>query len=68
MMYDQEWRYLPYGRVRHAIIGHDKTRAYCGAQIRPADEWRGTGNQDEYERNAALPMCAQCAAMLGPRP
>lgn len=65
MMYDQEWRYLPYGRVRHALIHSNEARAYCGAVAYPASDWRGTGNQDEYERVAGLPMCADCATMLG---
>ena len=62
-----EWRYLPRGRVAHAVRPGD-SGASCGVTAPAADEWRGTGTQDEYERVAALPACPRCTAQAGPRP
>ncbi len=60
-----EWRYLPNGRVVHALTGTSDAGAVCGVYALPASEWRGTGNQNEYEQAAALPKCRRCVARIG---
>lgn len=59
-----EWRYLPHGRVTHAIAPWMDGVARCGVATAP-DEWRGTGTQDEYERAEQLPRCRRCVSILG---
>ncbi len=66
------WRYLPDGRVTHAlgagIYGHAMF-SVCGVQARPfskGQDWHGTGNQTEYERAAELPRCRRCSKILAP--
>ncbi len=35
----------------------------CGVELLAPYEWLGTGDQDEYERAASLPLCPGCTAM-----
>lgn len=56
-------RYLPGGRVAHAVWPNHSTAA-CG-RYADVDDWRGSGTQDEYERAASLPPCRRCLAELG---
>lgn len=63
----EEWRYLPYGRVRHLMYGSGNVLAHCGAQAFPAIEWRGTGSQQEYEQCASLPKCKVCLRQVARR-
>lgn len=58
-----EWRYTPHGRFRHAVETGE-TRALCGVQVADADEWRGTGTQDEYEIVDRLGDCTRCRILL----
>jgi hypothetical protein len=59
-----DWRYTPHGRLVHALsLGN--AGAACGVTVLPAEEWRGTGSQDEYERAAQLPPCPRCVARVG---
>ncbi len=67
------WRYLPRGRVRHAVgfcstrvTGHDRF-AMCGLEPWVDTTWLGTGSQAEYDRVAAMPECRRCADRLTPR-
>lgn len=55
-----EWRYVPRGRVAHAIpFGESYSKSLCG--LYPwTTGWMGTGNQDEYDRAASLPVCQRC--------
>lgn len=62
-----EWRYLPTGKVKHALERADDRRAVCGMELWRAENWYGTGSQDEYENCAARPACRRCLAM-GARP
>lgn len=59
------WRYLPGGKVKHALEYPEATAAGCGA--RPpsyaAADWRGTGSQNEYEECARRPACRRCVAL-----
>lgn len=65
------WRYLPKGRVKHALkqlsVGHAAV-AECGTSpsgFYPwSDKWFGTGNQTEYETVEKLPRCKNCVRML----
>lgn len=65
-----EWRYLPGGKVAHAIArfcGELNQTAVCGASpvwYLPSGAWCGTGSQAEYERAAGLPRCRRCLAKL----
>ncbi len=58
-----ERRYLPGGRVAHAV-NPNHGQAVCGTTA-DRDDWRGTGTQDEYERVAALPRCRACLRKMG---
>jgi hypothetical protein len=63
LIHHVEWRYLVKGRVIHAINDDEVKswmRAWCGARPPLGDDWRGTGNQAEYERAALLPCCKLC--------
>lgn len=62
--YPYEWRYLPHGQVRHAVIP-DMCVAACGVAGWTALDWYGTGNMHEYEMAAALPDCQRCARIFG---
>ena len=59
------WRYTPLGHLAHALSNPRETTALCGVGVQRADDWRGTGDQGEYERVAALPTCPRCAAKAG---
>lgn len=67
------FRYLgPTAKVKHAIrrnIGsasealHSNRSAQCGRSpvwFAPPPGWYGTGTQEEYEKNDALPVCKRC--------
>ena len=58
-----EWRYLPRGRVQHALVDDDAnaTQARCGIEVFYLSQWYGTGSQDEYDHAATLPKCQRCA-------
>lgn len=60
-----EWRYLPDGRVVHALDKPGDNTAWCGRWILPASQWLGTGSQREYEEAASLPKCGSCLRILG---
>ena len=67
------WRYLPGGRVRHALptwhhdpVGHP-ARALCGLETFRAQDWWGTGSWQEYEAVGTRRECRRCTAQLGPR-
>jgi hypothetical protein len=61
------WRYVPRGRMRHAVRTPRDLSSVCGL-VNPwsADDWRGTGSQAEYEALAALRDCKACAKKAGP--
>lgn len=68
---NDRWLYLHKGgRTHHVERGF--VTSICGR--RPggmwprADDWRGHGTQDEYDRAAALPRCRSCLALLGQLP
>lgn len=60
-----EWRYLPNGKVVHALSHASARIAQCG--IGPVwyapDGWYGTGSQVEYETVASLPECKRCVKL-----
>lgn len=54
--------YTPNGKVAHLLRHGDEVQdgeTYCGKQA-PADGWRGTGTQDEWDRAGRLPICKWC--------
>jgi hypothetical protein len=59
------WKYLPTGRVRHALstVVPNVVAAECG--VWTFGWWYGTGSQDEYDKLDALPPCKRCAAKVG---
>jgi hypothetical protein len=61
-----EWRYIPsrHASVVHALGGPMSPVAFCGVEVAPSSEWRGTGSQAEYERAATLPRCSRCLALI----
>ena len=59
-----EWRYLPSGRVKHALRRPSDAGAECGLSVLPASEWRGTGSQREYEAVECLPECRSCVKAM----
>lgn len=59
-----EWRYLPSGRVKHALRRPSNVGAECGLYTLPASAWLGTGSQAEYERVAVLPECQSCVKAM----
>lgn len=59
------WRYLPGGRVAHALR-HGADGAACGRYAWPSS-WLGAGTQAEYERVVTLPACQHCAQRPGSR-
>jgi hypothetical protein len=44
-----EWRYIPsrHASVVHALGGPMSPVAFCGVEVAPSSEWRGTGSQAE---------------------
>ena len=58
------WRYLPKGRVRHALRDSGYSTALCGIGVWVFSQWLGTGSQREYERVEELPECKRCAREL----
>ena len=60
------WRYLPFGKVRHALRSSGRSMALCGVRVVDPWEWCGTGSQREYERVKQLPECKRCARELTP--
>lgn len=59
-----EWRYLPTGRVRHALAKTDHVGAACGLSVWRAWDWHGTGSQREYETVAGVPECRSCVKAM----
>lgn len=61
-----EWRFLHCGRCSHGFTAgpNDNTRAACNLSPSWFRGWMGTGNQNEYERCAALPRCRNCIRIL----
>lgn len=59
-----EWRYLPDGRVKHALNKGDDLSAICGTSPWVLSGWCGTGSQVEYETNESLPECKRCIQFL----
>lgn len=61
------WRYLRGGKVKHAVgqgvSGWVERVSDCGVGLDLFDDWRGTGNQEEYEEVARRPACKRCVAM-----
>jgi hypothetical protein len=64
----------PQSKTKHAVrtkigsdeIASDYASAPCGRSpvwFSPVG-WMGTGSQEEYERNDALPLCKRCGFML----
>lgn len=49
--------YLPRANRAHVAIAG---RTLCGRGPQWPDAWFGTGDQREYERAAALPLCTSC--------
>jgi hypothetical protein len=53
----------PRGKVAHLIPASAAgyvSRAACGLWAWSRSNWRGTGNQTEYDRAASLPLCKTC--------
>ena len=63
-----EWRYLPGSPVKHALDHANDCEAVCGVYTVPADNWRGTGNQREYETVEGLRPCMRCVRKLSGKP
>lgn len=59
-------RYLWHGKVRHLLIDASMLTAECGVSPLWYDsaQWRGTGNQEEYETLRSLRNCQQCYKRL----
>lgn len=58
-------RYTRGGRVAHLVrVEAAQGRALCRRQPDGFEDWRGTGDQVEYERAAALPLCRRCDASV----
>jgi hypothetical protein len=64
-LYDRQWRYLAGANVKHVVADTSEPRSACGITVTPAEEWRGTGTQAEYETVAALRRCHRCLDKLG---
>jgi hypothetical protein len=64
-MTDIVWKYLPNGKVSHAldVSRPDVVAAECG--VWTFGWWYGTGTQDEYEKAETLPACKRCTAKVG---
>jgi hypothetical protein len=63
--------YTPQGQVAHLMRpiaagpADDYRHALCPS-VPPGDsQWLGTGDQAEYERAEALPLCAACGHLAG---
>jgi hypothetical protein len=65
MTSEPQWRYLSYGRVRHALNPTNPDRSYCGVYAWASWPWKGTGDATEKQRIADLPMCLHCTALMG---
>lgn len=67
-----EWRYSPFNPAcRHAFDRdgtsiHGGTAAICGQLAPWFSDWRGTGNQQEYEKLASLRPCKNCVKRGAP--
>lgn len=59
----------PRGKVAHLIPGSSPgyvSRALCGLWAWARSDWKGTGNQTEYDHAAALPLCQTCERKATP--
>lgn len=65
MSRDTEWRYLPHGKVKHAMLTAHSAFAHCGVSTWDSAQWCGTGTQREYERVTELPKCRNCVRTVG---
>lgn len=69
---DGEWAYTLFGGVRHwrnrssLMDGRLAALAICYASPGWFSEWRGQGNQEEYEKCASLPACKNCVKRGAP--
>jgi len=61
-MSEYEWRYMPGGRVRHALIPESPFVTGCGIADIPNALWHGTGSQEEYDTVEILKDCPLCNA------
>ena len=72
--YPREWRYLRYGKVKHAFSspsgpGAGDAPALCGTEIEWIyGAWLGTGSQQEYDECARRPKCKSCVRLLDHNP
>lgn len=62
--------YTPQGRVAHLMRpygagGECTTLCPVVPVVAWPGEWLGTGDQEEYERAEALPLCAVCGHLAG---
>lgn len=60
-----EWRYLPGGKVKHALTDTSHAGAACGVSAWGPAWWHGTGTQLEYETVEALRPRKTCCRRLG---
>jgi hypothetical protein len=53
--------YSSRGSVAHLVLGQTilGSSALCG-QVGPIGDWLGTGDQNEYDKAAALMTCRRC--------
>lgn len=61
------WRYLPGGKVKHALPHSGAVTAGCGMGVWRREYWHGTGSQAEYDECARRVPCKRCVA-LGYKP
>lgn len=68
------WRYLPKGKVKHALSERDgsfpRASSLCGTSpqwfVPRGEQWWGTGTQAEYDMVETLPECRRCTKLLTP--
>ena len=65
MSYTDEYTrvYRAWGHLAHLLPPSEEyPESLCGIRSTLGRTWFGTGNQDEYDRAAALQLCGKCEA------
>lgn len=65
--YPYEWRFLPSGKVRHAVNWagmFPSAVAVCGQDVISGILWMGSGSWQESVTLSGLPNCKNCVRML----
>lgn len=67
-MPDEIWRFTYMGTRTHFLFNSNENVSRCGVGVIVNTEWRGTGNQEEYDLVDSMPKCKNCLKLLARKP